>query len=315
MPTEDEFWKAAAQVVAERGGLVVGFTESSDQPELGSTLDNIMGFRPPRVPTVARISDWTDWEAQVELFYRLRPSWGRGKAGDPNAKYYRVEFTDLKGINLNPSPGSITTLPRFDTRLTIPSFGGYVTPVGTLQGVSFWPRALARIIDFVLHYLVGIIAGLLFVFLLAIAAGGRPPVSILRRLSQTHFAVFVAGLLGAMAYQVICTSVYGSTLGKLVLSLQVIQDDGSPCRLKSAVIRELGYFIDAMFFGIIGYAAMKGNPRQQRHGDEWAQTIVCKRAEAPKHGQGAMRFVLALMVGVCTEIALLMIGLLVQINL
>jgi hypothetical protein len=60
MPTEDEFWKAAAQVVAERGGQVVGFTEASDQPELGATLDNIMGFRRPDIPTVARISDWTD---------------------------------------------------------------------------------------------------------------------------------------------------------------------------------------------------------------------------------------------------------------
>lgn len=314
MPTEDEFWKAAAQVVAERGGLVVGFTKASDQPELGSTLDNIMGFRPPHIPTVARISDWRDWNEQVELFYRLRPSWGRGKAGDPNARYYRVEFSDPNGINLNPSPDSIATLPRFDTRLGIPSFGGYVMPVGTVQGVSFWPRAFARIIDFVLHYLVGFIAGLLFVFLLAIAAGGRPPVWILRRLSQTRFPVFVAGLFGSMAYQVICTSVYGSTLGKLLLSLQVVQDDGSPCRLKSAVIRELGYFVDAMFFGIIGYAAMKGDPRQQRHGDEWAQTIVCKRGKLLQNGQGAMRFVLALMAGVCTDIALLMVGLLVQIN-
>lgn len=314
MPTEDEFWKAAAQVVAERGGLVVGFTEASDQPELGSTLDNIMGFRPPHIPKVARISDWTDWKEQVELFYRLRPSWGRGKTGDPNARYYRVEFSDLNGINLSPSPGSITTLPPFDTRLAIPSFGGYGIPVGTLQGVSFWPRAFARIIDFVLHYLVGFVAGWLFVFLLAIAAGGRIPVSILRRLSQTHFPVLMAGLFGSVAYQVICTSVYGSTLGKLLLSLQVVQDDGSPCRLKSAVIRELGYFVDAMFFGIIGYAAMKGDPRQQRHGDEWAQTIVCKRAKVLQNGQGAMRFLLALMAGVCTNIALLMVGLLVQIN-
>lgn len=314
MPTEDEFWKAAAMVVSERGGLVVGFTEASDQPELGSTLDNIMGFRPPHIPTVARISDWTDWKEQVELFYRLRPSWGRGKAGDPNARYYRVEFSDLNGINLNPPPGPTTTLPSFDTRLAIPSFAGYAVPVGTLQGVSFWPRAFARIIDFVLHYLVGFIAGLLFIFLLAIAAGGRPPVWILRRLSQTHLPLFVAGLLGSMAYQVICTSVYGSTLGKRLLSLQVVQDDGSPCRLKSAIIRELGYFVDVMFFGMIGFAAMKGDPRRRRHGDEWAQTIVCKRSKALQNQQGAMRFVLALMVGVCTDIALLMVGLLVQIN-
>lgn len=313
MPTESEFWKAAAQVVAERGGLVVGFTEASDQPKLGSTLDNVMGFRPPHNPTVARISDWSDWNEQVELFYRLRPSWGRGKSGEPSARYYRIEFPSLNGASLDSSPGSITTLPPFDTRLTIPSFGGYAIPEGTLEGVSFWPRAFARIIDFVLHYLVGFIAGLSFVFLLAVAAGGRPPSWALQRISQMHLPMFVAGLLGSMAYQVICTSVCGSSLGKRLLSLRVVQDDGSPCRLKSAIIRELGYFVDALFFGILGYAAMRGSSRQQRHGDEWAQTIVCKRVKMPQSGN-AMRFALALVTGLCADTAVLMIGMLVQIN-
>lgn len=314
MPTENEFWEAAAEVVAERGGLVVGFTEDSDQPELGSTLDNVLGFRPPHPPTVLRISDWMDWKQQVELFYRLRPSWGKGKSGDPNARYYRVKFPDLNGINLKPSSGSMTILPSFDNRLAIPSFGGYNIPVGTLVGATFWPRAFARVIDFVFHYLVGLIAGFLFIFLLAMAAGGRPPVWILRRLSQMSFPLLAAGLLGFMAYQVICTRVYGSTLGKLLLSLQVVQDDGSPCRLKSAIIRELGFLVDAMFFGIIGYAAMKADPRQQRHGDEWAQTIVRKRARVLQSGQGAMRFVLALLAGVCADIGLLMVGMMIQIN-
>ena len=314
MPTEDEFWKAAAQVVAERGGLVVGFTEASDQPELGSTLDNVLGFKPPRTSTVARISDWSDWKEQVELFFRLRPSWGRGKSGDPDARYYRVEFSDFDGINLNPSPGLITTLPAFDRRLAIPSFGGYATPAETLQGVSFWPRAFARVIDFAVHYLVAFIAGTLFGFLLTIAAGGQPPIWILRRMLHIRFPVFVAGLLGSTAYQVGCTSVHGSTLGKLVLSLRVVQDDGTRCRLKSAIIRELGYFVDALFFGIIGYAAMKGDPRQQRHGDRWAQTLVCKRARVLQSDQGVMRFVLGLLTGICADIAFLMVGLLVQIN-
>jgi len=314
MPTEDEFWKAAAQVVAERGGLVVGFTEASERPEVGTTLDNVLGFRPPHTPTVVRISDWSDWKEQVELFYHLRPSWGRGKAGDPNAIYYRVEFLDLGDFDLGQSSTSITTIPAFDRRCGIPSFGGYAAPARTLQGVSFWPRALARVIDFVVHYLAGFIAGTLFVFLLAIAAGGRPPVWILQRMLQTRLPVFVAGLLGSMAYQVMCASVHGSTLGKLVLSLRVVQDDGSPCRLKSAIIREVGFFVDALFFGIIGYAAMKGDSRQQRHGDRWARTLVCKRAIVLQSGQGPMRFVLGLMVGVCADVAFLMVGLLVQIN-
>jgi uncharacterized RDD family membrane protein YckC len=186
--------------------------------------------------------------------------------------------------------------------------------VGTLQGVSFWPRAGARVIDFVVHYLIGFAAGLLFVFLLAIASGGHPPALILRRLSHMQVPLFVSSLLGAMAYQVICTSVCGSSFGKRILSLQVVQDDGSPCRLKSAIIRELGYFVDALFFGVIGYAAMRGDSRQQRHGDEWAQTMVCKRDDVPQSAQGGMRFVLALAVGIWADIALLMVGMLIQMN-
>ena len=80
-------------------------------------------------------------------------------------------------------------------------------------------------------------------------------------------------LLGSLAYRVICTSVHGSTLGKLAFSMVVAQEDGSPCRFGSATIRELGYFVDALFFGPIGYFAMQKTPQEQRHGDEWA----CRR--------------------------------------
>jgi uncharacterized RDD family membrane protein YckC len=114
---------------------------------------------------------------------------------------------------------------------------------------------------------------------------------------------------------VICTSVHGSTLGKRLLSMQVIQDDGSSCRLKSATIRELGYFVDVMFFGAIGYFAMRNDPEHKRHGDDWADTIVCKRAHAPLASQqGAMRFVLGLALAIAGDTALLMTGFLIQIS-
>ena len=95
MPTSDEFWKVAAQVASERGGLVVGFAKDSEQPELGSALDNVLGFSPQAPVTVISLSDWTDWKEQVEVFYRLRPAWGRGKGGVPDANYYRVKFDEF----------------------------------------------------------------------------------------------------------------------------------------------------------------------------------------------------------------------------
>jgi len=312
MPTENDFWEAAAHVFSERGGLVVGFSKDSTQPELGSTLDNILGFRPQHQASIVAPSDWADWQEQVEAFYRLRPSWGRGKSGDPSATYYRVKFdppiTARGAIPAMFAAGSI-----FSSSLALPSVSAY-GELG-IQGVRFWPRVLARVIDFALHYVFGFIAGLLFVFLLVLAAGGRPPLWVLQRISHARVPEFLGGVLGALAYQVICSSISGSTLGKWVLSMQVVQDDGSPCRLKSAVIRELGYFVDALFFGVIGYAAMKDDPMQKRHGDDWADTIVCKRADVPPQSrQGGMRFVLGLMLGAFADIAFLILGTLIQMN-
>jgi uncharacterized RDD family membrane protein YckC len=278
VPTADEFWLLAAQVVSERGYLVIGFIEGAAQPELGSTLDNVLGFKPQQRLTAVGLTDWKDWKEQMETFYFLRPDWGRGQGGHPNGTYYRVKFY--------------------------------------AEGTPFLPRAIARIADYVLlNYGARYIAGSLFVFLLAMAAGGRPPLWILLRISHHRLPLFIASVLGYFAYQTICTSVHGSTLGKLLLSLQVLQDDGSLCRPLSAVIRELSYFVDSIFFGLIGYMAIQRNQQQKRHGDSWAHTIVCKYANVPQESkQGALRFVLGLMVGIMADVAVLMLGFLITMN-
>jgi uncharacterized RDD family membrane protein YckC len=342
MPTVDEFWNVAAQVASERGGLVVGFAKGSEQPELGAALDNVFGFAPQAPITVISLSDWADWVEQVEAFYRLRPEWGRGKRGAADANYYRVKFegnsegelggnSDEFGASVNSasrtglgasSPFSTAfDMPSFGTpsfgtpSFGSPSFAGYAAPLSGLQGVTFWPRLLARVIDFVVHRLAALLAGSLFILMLKMAAGGRPPAWVIHRLTEIHFSGLVAGVLGLFAYNVICTSVHGSTLGKLVLGMQVIQDDGSPCRPKSAIVRELGYFVDAMFFGVIGYFAMHEDPEQKRHGDEWADTIVCKRAQVPSASRrSGMQFGLGLLLGIAADMAALMTGWLIQMN-
>ncbi len=313
MPTANEFWEVAAQVASERGGLVVGFAGVGTQPELGSTLDNVFGFTASGPVRVASVSDSTDWNEQVDAFYRLRPSWGRGKAGDPDAKYYRVRLP--APVLIRTEESAINALPSFSPRLTIPSLSRYAAPAGKFKGATFWPRAAARIVDYVLLYFAGLFAGVLFGVLLAVAFGGRLPAWVLARISRAHLPVYAASLLGFLAYSAICDSIHGSTLGKLLLSLQVLQEDGSSCRPQSAIIREVAYFVDALFFGFIGYSAMKDTDEQQRYGDQWAHTIVCKRSDVPPDSrQSTMRFVLGLMLGLCADVALLMTGLLVQMN-
>lgn len=329
MPTVDEFWRIAAQVAAERGGLVVGFTRDSEEPQLGSALDNVFGFTPQSPVTVMSRSDWADWIEQVEAFYRLKPDWGRAKRGTADANYYRVKFDTGKFETARLEPKFDTKSSTFDLRAIsslgvgasaaydsmAAAFGGSATPLSGFQGVTFWPRVLARLIDFVVHYVTSMIAGFLFALILTIAAAGHPPTQVLQRLFQPHYARFIGATLGLVAYNVICTSVSGITLGKLLLRMQVIQDDGSPCRPKSAIIRELGYFVDALFFGLVGYFAMREDPEQQRLGDEWADTIVSKRAQVPSSSQRTgTQFVLGLLLGVAVDMALLMTGWLIQMN-
>ena len=311
MPTETEFWEVASQVVAERGALVVAFTKNSDQPELGSTLDTILGFKARTQVSITGHSDCQDWQEQVEAFYRLRPGWGRGKSADPSATYYRVKFD---ASAMHSASSALTPSSPFSGGLVLPSLSRYVET--GLRGVSFWPRVLARVIDLIIHYLLRIAAWIIFLFLLRIAAGGLPPVWVLHRLSQTSLTLFLTAVIGLLVYHVICASVSGTTLGKLVLSMQVVQDDGSPCRLKSAFIRELGFFADQLFFGVVGYAVMKDDPMQKRLGDDWAGTVVTKRAYLPtpaKH-DWAMKFLLGFTLGVFADIAFLMLGFLIQMN-
>ena len=184
------------------------------------------------------------------------------------------------------------------------------------MGVSFWPRVGARLIDLIVHSVVGFCATLFFAFLVGIAAAmaHRTPASLGPKLGHLTLAGFVFGLLGGIAYHSTCEGVHGSTVGKLALSMVVLQEDGSPCRLWPAVIRSLGYFVDALFFGVIGYFAMQKSPQQQRHGDAWAHTIVCKRSDAPrdKLRSGGM-FVATLVMATIVDAALIIIGLLLDL--
>jgi uncharacterized RDD family membrane protein YckC len=209
----------------------------------------------------------------------------------------------------SPVPG--LPLPQYST----PSFGGYALQEEGLEGATFWPRAFARVIDFVVHYLVGFLTGILFRIMLTIASGGHVPLRILLSVSKTHVPLFVAGWLGIVVYEVLATTVHGSSLGKRIVGLVVVREDGSPCGFRSAVIRELGYMVDSIFFGLVGYMAMQKNRQEQRYGDQWAGTVVCHRsALAPENLRGPGRFVLALMLSLMADSAIMLTGLLIQLN-
>jgi uncharacterized RDD family membrane protein YckC len=190
------------------------------------------------------------------------------------------------------------------------SFGRYIAKPGAIEGVGFWPRVAARLIDAVVHNVVAFV-GFLSGIVLAIVASstGVSFPFLLAKLSRSTVLAFFLSLLGYFSYHIICESVHGSTVGKLALSMVVVQEDGSPCRLGSAIIRSFAYLVDGLFFSFIGYVAMQETPQMQRNGDKWAHTIVCKRFRVQlQHSRSTGRFVLGLFLAVLADATLISIS-------
>jgi uncharacterized RDD family membrane protein YckC len=209
----------------------------------------------------------------------------------------------------------ITPFPDSPAITTTFSFGGYATQEVGLAGIGFWPRAGARLIDYFLHYCVTYSAGFLFTLLVLAASGSHVPFWVMARFRHPGLLGFIPGLVGYVVYNVICVSMHGSTLGKRLISAVVVQESGIRCRTVPAVIRELGYLVDSLFFGLVGYLAMQGSYQEQRYGDRWARTVVAKRSNViPEQLRNDGRFVVTLMLAVMTDAAAGMIGLLILIS-
>jgi uncharacterized RDD family membrane protein YckC len=196
-------------------------------------------------------------------------------------------------------------------------FGGYTGIAGGIEGVGFWPRAVARLLDDVVHIVIGFVTGIVFGIVVVVAAKmtGQSARTLMARQSNSRIEMIVFSLLGLIAFHTLMEGMHGSTPGKLAFKMVAVQEDGTPCRFKAAFIRSLGFYVDMLFFGLVGYLAMQKTPQQQRHGDSWADTIVCKRsAVQPQnlHGTGSWIAVFAL--ACAADFAILMVGSILSIQ-
>ncbi len=152
------------------------------------------------------------------------------------------------------------------------------------DGVGFWPRAGARIIDTIVHLCAGFAGGIAFGVLAAVAttvAGGDFQ-ALAARLNRSSWVDFVVGMAGFLAYHTICEGLHGSSLGKMVLGQVVVTDQVRPCGVRAAFIRSLAYLVpDGLVFGIPAYLEMQKTRLQKRHGDNWAGTFVARRMQVP----------------------------------
>jgi len=176
------------------------------------------------------------------------------------------------------------------------------------SGAGFGIRFLARFIDDLLYgtilaLIVVIVVGAVFAALAALGkltpewtqglvGNVQGAVDVFnQRLQEHRFTGFGLAILGATLYHTVAEGFSTVTIGKLICGLRVVQVDGRPASMKGALIRDLAYNLDALFFGLIGYASMQKGPLRQRYGDVWGKTVVVKASvfqPQPARGFGRM---------------------------
>jgi len=166
-------------------------------------------------------------------------------------------------------------------------------------GAGFGVRFLARFIDLVygviLGLIVGIVAGIVFA-VLAYLEKLTPEWA--QRVREDSLTGFGLSILGAFLYHTVAEGFSTVTIGKLICGLRVVQVDGRPASMKGALIRDLAYHVDALFFGLIGYASMQKGPLRQRYGDVWGKTVVVKASVfQPQPARGFRRMFAGILMG------------------
>lgn len=66
----------------------------------------------------------------------------------------------------------------------------------------------------------------------------------------------------------------GQTLGKMATKIRVVQENGQPCDLGAAIVRNILRIVDGFFFYLIGAILIWSSPKKQRLGDMAAHTVV-----------------------------------------
>ncbi len=186
--------------------------------------------------------------------------------------------------------------------------GAAPEPDKPLEPAGFLIRAGARLLDMGIHLGLGFVTGLIVAITTGIVATirGIPYETLWANAQPVAWIGWLSGMLGSILYQVIAEGWHGSSSGKILLGLVVLQENGRPCTPLQALMRELAYFIDVLFFGLIAYSQMSKSPLKQRLGDDWADTVVVFRRSAPSHSlRSGLQFVGVLLLAAGADVAIL----------
>lgn len=133
-----------------------------------------------------------------------------------------------------------------------------------MNNVGVGPRAVAIIIDTIILMIVGYVIALFFG---GVTAGG------FQLNGGPAFLFFII----ALAYYVVMEAQQGATVGKLVLGLRVVKEDGGAMDWQASIVRNLLRIVDGLFFYLVGAILVWTSDKKQRLGDRLANTVVVKK--------------------------------------
>ena len=136
---------------------------------------------------------------------------------------------------------------------------------------TFLYRVLAQFIDGIVVLL---IVGGMVIAGLAISPEWGLEGQTLMGLTVNLF-VLVAAVVVGIIYHTILVSVFGATVGKLVLNMQVIRTEGAPVGWWTALFRATGLFASLATLGLIFLLIVRDRSNQGLH-DKLADTIVVR---------------------------------------
>lgn len=127
------------------------------------------------------------------------------------------------------------------------------------EPVGVWPRTLAYFVDF------------------TVFGGGVFAIVNRSERSVPVRAFVVLGTVGAFLYHVLLEGRFGRTVGKAVVDIVVVGEDGSDCTYRAAAVRTALRFVDWLPMGyLVGVLGIRLTERRQRVGDLAANTVVVR---------------------------------------
>lgn len=90
-----------------------------------------------------------------------------------------------------------------------------------------------------------------------------------------------------LAYYIVLEGMMGATVGKMIVGLKVVSENGGKIGYKEATIRTLLRIIDGLFCYLVGAIVVWTSPSKQRLGDKVAHTLVIK-SRGSNAARGAM---------------------------